>query len=58
MGKAITFQSDPNKQARETRRGWEIRYKDRMGHKGWGKWVPYPGIGKPKGLKGDEDCNR
>lgn len=51
MATIFKFQSDPKKQARKTKKGWEIRYKDRLGHQGWGKWVPFPGLGEPKGLK-------
>lgn len=46
------FANNADKQARRAPdgKGWEVRHKAFFEHDGWGKWVPYAGIGEPRGL--------
>ena len=46
----MRYQSEDGKrQYRRGPSGWEVRYRNYYG-KGWGKWIPYAGIGEPVGL--------
>lgn len=40
---------DGKRQFRHDGRGWLVRYRNYYG-RGWGKWIPYAGIGEPPEL--------